>query len=44
MVSTAKMPTQLDCNRLVKENNENREYKKHMKKVKIYIFTTIITD
>ena len=35
MVSTVKMPTQLDCNRLVKESNENREYKKHLKKVKI---------
>lgn len=27
------MPPQLDCNRLVKEQNENREYKKHVKKV-----------
>ena len=28
------MPPQLDCNPLVKENNEDREYRKHLKKVK----------
>ena len=34
MTTTAvKMPAQLDCNPLVKENNEDREYKRHLKKV-----------
>ena len=32
-MASVKMPTQLDCNRLVKEQNENREYKKHLQKV-----------
>lgn len=32
-MASVKMPPQLDCNRLVKEQNENREYKKHVKKV-----------
>lgn len=33
-MTAIKMPPQLDCNPLVKENNEDREYRKHLKKVK----------
>ena len=33
IMTAVKMPPQLDCNPLVKENNEDREYRKHLKKV-----------